>query len=748
LPQHWYEHRFERLIPHFVTGWARRISQIKNFGQHTHAKQQDAFDNVLRQVHDKATEKYVKEFRNRVYEVRRGMPAEKAMQALRAYTTVSKLSNWWTAIRNSSTVFVNTWPEFGTRATVPELVALHKLGANIRSAREAGVLRADLIAGMAEAQEFSERQRKLINVALKVGGFTPVEMWTRATTAAIALNWARWHLARIEAGRGIEDRSVRLFMAKLQKLGIDVNQLRQQGLGGLEGEKLMRAAGENTQFAYDLRQTPLWADHPVAKFLFQFQKFGLQQWRRIEKDVLAPAFRGYQVGGKRVRDYGPLLYFLALTVGTGAALLWLRETLFGKRRPDAPWREIIATAEDGAEARAAELAVARVFHDAIYAGGFGIIGDWAANAEDFAVRTRGKSPLSPPGLSGADNLWNNIVKRWKEQGRLTMADLANWAKQEFPAYNYGDALTRQAGGEFADSIGRQWDAARRLRINADIAEIKRVSNRYLTETQGEGRAGMAAVRTARTPLYNELQDALLLGDIKAAKDIKARILADAKTPSEKAQALAGMMGSVRNRRPLKVGGAEEERSERLAFGEWLGKRRPDLAPVLKELDSRYLATAHGVGLGNHPLAADLADQAAAAREQYGLDAWLRQAVIDRAAAASGIDPKELGRRFDERVFDRKMAGQASPAVDALLTQIQASPHRLTATEVPLAAALLAERPELLVAVARAKRAGNDNAMVSLLRDALLDAAKREQGASGIAGKIARQPRPAELTNQP
>jgi hypothetical protein len=75
----------------------------------------------------------------------------------------------------------------------------------------------------------------------------------------------------------------------------------------------------------------------------------------------------------------------------------------------------------------------------------------------------------------------------------------------------------------------------------------------------------------------------------------------------------------------------------------------DLAPVLKELDARYLATAHAVGLGNHPLAAEIADQAAAAREKYGLDAWLRQAVIDRAAAASGIDPKELGRRFDERV---------------------------------------------------------------------------------------------------
>lgn len=744
LPQHWYEHRFERLMPHFITGWSRRISQIKHFGQHTHAKQQDLFDTVLRSVHDRATEKYVKEFRNRVYEVRRGMPAERAMQALRAYTSATKLANWWTAIRNSSTVFVNTIPEFGLRAAVPELIKLHQIGANIRTAREAGVLRADLIAGMAEAQEFTERQRKAINLGLKIGGFTPVEVWTRATSAAITMNWARWNLARMDAGNGIEDRAVRLFLGKLKKLGVDIDQLRADGLGGLEGQKLMRLGSENTQFAYDLRQTPLWADHPAAKFLFQFQKFGLQQWRRIEQDVFAPAFKGYRVGDKVTRDFGPLLYFLALTLGTGAALLWLRELLFGKRRPDAPWKEVGATWDENKQ-RAVELALTHIFHDAIYAGGFGIVGDWAANAEDFTVRTRGKSPLNPPGLSVADNLWNNIVVRLKEQGKLTLDDLANWAKQEFPAYNYGDAFTRSAGAKFADAVGQEWDAAKRQQIRADIGEIKRVSNRYLTETQGEGRTGMSATVTPRTPLYNELQDALLLGDVARAEKIKAEILAEAKSPAEKAQALTGMQGSVRNRRPLKVGGAEEERSERLAFGDWLQRRRPDLAPVLKELDARYLATAHAVGLGQHPMAAELADQAAAAQDKYGLDAWLRQAVIDRAARESGIDPKVLGQRYDERQLQQRIEKGQNAVVDGLLNEAAASPGALTARERVLAAAVLKQRPELIVALVRARRDGDEKAVVALIRKAILEQAQRGTGPGGLAGKVLNQPRVEELT---
>jgi hypothetical protein len=255
---------------------------------------------------------------------------------------------------------------------------------------------------------------------------------------------------------------------------------------------------------------------------------------------------------------------------------------------------------------------------------------------------------------------------------------------------------------------------------------------------------MSAVRTPRTPAYNDLQDALLLGDAARAQTIKNQILADAKSPSEKAQALAGMQGSVRNRRPLKVGGAEEERSERLAFADWLGRRRPDLAPVLKELDARYLATAHAVGLGNHPLAAEIADQAAAAREKYGLDAWLRQAVIDRAARESGIDPKVLGQRYDERQLQQRIEKGQNAVVDGLLADAAASPGGLTARERVLAAGLLKQRPELIVPLLQATRTGDQKAVLVLWRDALQDAAKRGTGPGGLAGKIVNQPRVEEL----
>lgn len=593
LPNEFYEHRFDKVMPYFIASWAKRIGQIKAFGQALGGTQKDAFGTTMEGVMDPTTRNYLIDVRDTVYEKQRRQGFVKTMQWLRTFTTATKLGNVWTSLRNTSTIWINTIPEFGVGHVLPVLADLRHWGKQIENAEEAGVLRSDLIAGWAEASDFTEVQRKISEVALKASGFNMVETFTRSTAAAAALHWARWGLKKVEANPN--SRSSLLFKAKLQKYGVNLADLQSEGMAGLDAEKkLMRSASNNTQFGYDMRQVALWMENPAAKFMFQFVKFGVQMLRRVEQDVLRPAFVGYKIEGKTVRDWRPLMLWMALSVGTGAGLYWLREFLFGKKRADATFEEIMNTADEK-KLLAAKLIFQRLFHDAIYAGGLGVLGDWAANFEDFSSRMRSKSPLEPPGIGPFRNIWEKVIIRGMQQKGLTWRDMTDFAEGELPNAMYVESMLKNFGLPIADQIGMEWKGAKVQQARSDMRDIRLLGYRYAKEIGIEAPSsakGGTYARTPKSPAYDRLQDALMIGDVATATKIRDEFI---ESIGDDKRARVMLMSAVRQRQPVKVGGLAKD-VLKTDFESWVKRRVPSALPKLRTIDERYRQAAEKVGL--------------------------------------------------------------------------------------------------------------------------------------------------------
>jgi hypothetical protein len=378
FPLEWYEHRFDELVPDFIGAWTERLSQIEAFGQaqyvpdkpfqpHGPPDSRNAFTDALAQTQDKLTAIYVQSMARQVYQVSFQTETQMWMNHFRAYTTATKLGNWWSSLRNTTTLGFNTMPDLGAKNTLSAMAeVLWNWRKLMDQAGQWGALRQDFVGSWVDAHDFSDRQRQVMDWALKIGGFTYTERFNRLVSMVAARNFARWGVKQIT--QNPKGPGAQLFRARLERWGVDAAQLAAEMESGKPMRefgsdsamaKLARVAVNNTQFTYDLNQIPLWANSTPAKFIFQFQKFGIQQFRRMDKDVFTPAFQGVNVDGKKVHDFTPLLMSMALMVGSGAALLALRAALFDKRRKDASWVEIKNTAdEDGL--RAAELAAERL----------------------------------------------------------------------------------------------------------------------------------------------------------------------------------------------------------------------------------------------------------------------------------------------------------------------------------------------------------------------------------------------------
>lgn len=665
FPATWYEHDAMKILPKFADAWADRISQVEHLGQARFNPDKpgrpdgppDAV-NVVADAwsagRDPLTRRYVESIGRQVFGKEPQTEGARYARTLQNYATATKLANWWSSLRNLGTLAFNTMPEVGVGRTLDATAkTLLHIRESMHNAEERGTLRSDIISGWLDSQD-SGAQRKIVDAALKIGGFTYTERFNRMVSTSAGINYARWGLKQLEADP--TSRASILFKAKLRKYGVDVAKLQQEGLAGDEAGKVVRGVVNTTQFSYDERQVPGWANTPQARFLFQFQKFGLQQLRRVDKDVFTPAFKGVVVDGKKRHDIAPLLLSAATMVGAGASLLALRDALFAKRRKDATWIEINNTADED-KWRAVQLGIERLFTDAIYAGGAGVAGDWYMLTKDATQRARGKNPLEPPSLSGLKNLVD-LGTTATQQGKLTVADLYRWVQSEFPLVNYGGA----AAMKLANKTGIEWDAANLQQTRQDQSEIKALAQRWADERGIErpAKGGATFTKTPLSPVYNALQEALLLGDVDAAKQVRADAVAGATTAAEKTKLLRQLAASAGARRPLRLGGltADVQRGFRSDFRGWLQQRRPDLAPVLDEMDTRYVATAHAAGLGAAVDQAGFQDRAADVREKYGAKSAIRELRVKTAAQQSGLPAEHLNAAYDR--LEMKRVGAPSP----------------------------------------------------------------------------------------
>lgn len=591
LPQEWYDHRLEIVLPKYLSEWTRALARIKRFGQET-GKTHDAFWHLLEpgspnRLTQREALDYVDGIRTDLYGLRKRTLLDEIMAGLRAFMAVTKLSTVASAIRNLSQMTATT-AILGPRASLYGAYRLLFRGAaEVARAKEAGALREDILYGWDVARDFSERQRKVQDVAMKASGFSGAETINRAHAAASARSFARWGIRAMQADPN--GRAARIFRAKMARWGVDSERLALEGVDGSEMQKLARAATNVTQFSYDLRMTPLWANSPAAKFLFQFQKFSMQMARLFATEIVGPAIKGEVVNGKRVHQLGPLLLFLPLAMATGEGMRDLWRLLFGKERKDASWGEIAATAADGETARAAALALERAFNDVVFIGALGLIGDYAASLRSlWTDPVRAKGPWNLVGLSPFANFAQSVAVPAFQQKGLTGRDIWTWLSRELPILNYGTAAVVQA----MRAAGSTDDAVRLAEQRNAIGLVRSAWGRFLSEKGVEAPTKQQMSRTPNTPFNRDLNEALMLGDVYTARSLIAGEL-EGLDPKAAKQRMTAIKASMNMRDPANFGSNSEMRPE---FDKWLKRRRPELVAPFKNAVENYDRTAAKVGL--------------------------------------------------------------------------------------------------------------------------------------------------------
>lgn len=584
LPESWYEYDPLKVLPRFVSKWSERSAQIEAFGQKAGEGGKDAFDRELERTPDPTTRNYIEATREHAYRVRHGDPAlRKLLGNVTSATAGLFLGNPYSAARNLFGGVAQTANQFGV---VRSLKALGRVWNGIADAEVAGAVKAD-VADMLFAGEDSPGVRLAVNVALKLGGFSPAENFVRAHSYLTAKAYLRDAIAtahRKPTGpRALQDR------AFMRRLGFDHAALVKENLKGPLTDSFLRGSVREGQGGYRYNQVPLFVDSPLGRFFFQFARWGTQAARFHARNTFRPAVFGELVkvneGGKvverRVRTLLPLLRSPLVAMGAGAATLALREAVLGIERQDAGWDEIWRTKEED-ERRAFSLALSRTLNDVIFAGTFGAISDYGALLKDAATRSRFRNPLQPPAASIVQSAVE-LAYKLTQQGRLSRDDYERFFGSVLSGYRVGNKMVLN----FADKVDADWDRARLERADRDRLFTRRAGSRFADETGLEDnpyQPGALPNVNERTPLFSEIEEALLLGDAFKARELADEYLAGL-VPAKAKAAQRGLMASIRGRQPVRPGGSTGAELQQ-AFMDWAGRR-------LSEAEFRRIADVQG-----------------------------------------------------------------------------------------------------------------------------------------------------------
>jgi hypothetical protein len=590
LPESWYEYDPLKVLPRFVARWSERSAQVEAYGQKLGEDGRDAFDRALAQARGETSRNYIEATREHAYRITRGDPAARRFLAnVTTATTGLMLGNPYSAVRNLLGGVAQTVSQHGL---VRSVQAMRRVWGGIADAELAGAVKAD-VADLVFASEGSDLVRSAVNVAMKAGGFGPAETFVRAHSFVTAKAFLQDAIAT--ARKEPLGRKALQTRAFVQRLGLDADALLAENGKGPLTDSFLRGSVREAQGGYKFNQVPLFMDSPLGRFVWQFGRWGSQAMRFHAQHTFGPAVLGevvkVQDGGKtvekRVRTLMPLLRSPLVAMGAGALTLALREALLGIERSEAGWDEIWRT-KDEDEQRAFSLALDRMLSDVIFAGTFGAITDYGALLKDATTRNRFKSPVQPPAVSILQEA-GALAYKLVQQGRLTREDYERFFGSVVSAYRVGSRMAYN----FADKLGADWERARLARAERDQQFVRSAGYRFANEIgieENPYRTGWLPNVSERTPVYSQIEDALLLGDALKANRLAVQYLVDL-PEARVAKARAALVASVRSRQPVKPGGSTG-RELQAAFVEWARDRMPDAEyRRIVEIQSRYLETA-------------------------------------------------------------------------------------------------------------------------------------------------------------
>lgn len=581
LPEMFYDYSWDSAMV-YKEKWARRVSQIEQFGQKKGDKQGDLFGEVLKKVHDERTRNYLIEVMRDIYMERPVDATAQFIGNLNIVATGIHLGNPFTATRNWLTGMIYNWANYGSR---PSILAFGSMIRDInrawQNAYQAGVLKEDLISLLhdAEQQGVSQRLSKGTSFLMRWGGYNITEQWIRVHAMLTGRHFLLDALRHWN--RNIASAKSKRYLAFMQRHNIDTEALIRENGVGPETDKWLRLAVNIPQGSYKLNMVPLFVDTPIGRFLWKYQKYGTQRSREFWQNGLRPFIKGDAVAytdkdgvrkSERVRSFEQLLrYFVAATVG-GTATAKVLEVLFGTIDPGPGLDELEEALKDEDRKNLLGLLFARAWHSAQTLGALGFFQAPIQATMDVADRQRMKSPLSPPGLAPIEAVGEMILRYVDQGGVLTARDIDNTLNRTLSMYR----ASKRAG---LGAINLVTDEVREAQLEAlrrDRLYVRKLTRRYAAESdlRGKRRASGSFGATEMTPVNRRIHEEILLGNAETARQLAIQAMREAETNRDVVSIAASIKASVRAFDPARISTAPSE-YERAQFLEWVEGRVSD-----------------------------------------------------------------------------------------------------------------------------------------------------------------------------
>ena len=619
LPEIFYDYSWDAAT-RYLRKWARRTSQIENFGQTIGTSQKEWFDKNIPSVMDEKTQQYLDDIRNIIYETGKFDVLSNLMNWGSSFATGLFLGNPVSSGINLIGGTTTSAQEFGIKEIFKAYYELMKDWSNVqKEGTTLGVLNKDILnilndhveadvdkyfGGTAkekitipktkytpeiktgivipQATEVSKAFANFANVMLNFGGYNSAENVVRAATMLAARARLTSWLAAVNESR--ESPTAKNFFSWVEREKLDAEALIIENGAGPETERYMRRAVNVPQGSYNIDMTPIFSNTQFGRFFFKFQKFGTQVNRFAYNHFLKPFW-----DNPNPKTMMNMFSFIGIGILGGAAVAAFRDALgYGDPGPD--YDEIEEALKDRKLVDALSILWTRAVQNLIASGILGFFGNYAQMAKDFQDQERVKNPFEPPGIASI-NAFVELFKRSIDQGRLTARDLDEIVENSFSFYR----ANKRIGLAAMDAIGIDFREVRRFAAQKEIREVQEYGRRYSEAMDIEFKrrtAPGAFAATPMTPVNKAIADALQQGDAARAR-LLVREAVSGLRGEERDRVEASIRSSARNRQPIQIGGSAPSQDERMRFLRWARTNLPaEKYQMILRSDRNYRRTAN------------------------------------------------------------------------------------------------------------------------------------------------------------
>ena len=599
LPEVFYDYSWDAAT-RYLRKWARRTSQIENFGQTLGTFQKEWFETNIPKIRDQETQNYLNAIRERIYEIENFSFLTTVAGWLNSLATAAQLANPVSASLNLFGGTITNVQEFGIKEITKAYIELVKDWKNVqKEGTTLGILNKDFMNILNDHVEmdadkyFSKEQKvsqalaKFTNVMLTFGGFNGAENIVRSVAMLAARSRLNSFLNDMNAGQ--ETKQVQAFREWVKRENLDIDALIAEDGAGPETERFMRRAVNVPQGSYQIDMTPVFIDTPAGRFFLKYQKFGTQINRYFYNHFLKPFH-----DKPNPKNFMRIVGFLGTAIIGGQVISAIREA-FGYGDPGPDEEEIAKAFENQDIARAWSLIFSRAWQNIMTAGSLGFFANYVQFAKDWQDQQRVKNPLNPPGLASIEAVID-VLNRLFDQKKLTARDLDEIAETTMSFYR----ANKRIGLAAMDSIGADYKEVKRFAAQKEIREVREYGRRYSEAMEIEFKQRTApgkVVRTPMTPTNKAITDALQQGDAGRARTLVREAMKGVPI-KEREKILASIRASVRNRQPIQVGGNAPSQQELQAFLRWSRQNLPkEKYQMIIRADRRYKMAAMRAGIG-------------------------------------------------------------------------------------------------------------------------------------------------------